>query len=341
VRALCRQVITGSVAVAALAAPSALTPEVLEPVRSVPPHVAGRFRDVRAFQQSGAGQHYVFDRRAHRVFGVDDRFDAAWQIVQIGAEPGNILSPTAFSTAPNGNFAVADAPGGRPRIQVFNPAGFRISGFLLPDRARARVATDDMVLSGIASILFNGTSILISQPENGALVTEYSLSGKEGRSFGELRTTGHERERDLHLALNSGIPLATADGGVVFVFHAGLPAFRKYDAAGTMQYERLMQGAETDTLIERLPRSWPRPNAADEVPLVRPSVRAAAIDPRGNLWVSFVDPFTYVFDAQGDKIRVVQFRAAGVLVPTSLFFGAAGRLLVTPGLHEFDPWPAR
>jgi hypothetical protein len=193
-------VIVVSLAAASLAALAALTPEVLEPIRSVPPEVAGRFRDARAFQQTAAG-------------------------------------------------------------------------------------------------------------------------------------------RDLHLALNSGIPLAAPDGGVLLVFHAGVPAFRKYDRSGRLIYERQLQGAETDALIARLPTRWPRKE--DELPLVRPTVRTAAVDRRGNLWVSLVDPFTYVFDGDGDKIRVVQFRGAGLLIPTALFFTASDRLLVTPGLHEFSPWPDR
>jgi len=327
-----------SVGVASLlAAPAiALTPELLRPVRAVPPHVAGRFRDVRAFQQSPTGQHYyVFDRRAHRVFAVDETFDSAWQIVQIGAEPGRIIGPTAFSTAPDGRFAVADAPEGRPRIQIFNPAGFREAGFTLPDRSRARVASEEMVLSGLASILFTGSSILISQPENGALVTEYSTAGREGRSFGQLRVTGHEGDRDLHLALNSGIPLVDPAGGFWFVFHAGVPVFRKYDRDGTLLFERQMQGPETDRIIAGLPSTWPRREG--ELAVVRSSVRSAAVDLRGNLWVSFTDPFTYVFDPQGDKIRTVQFRGVDLIAPTGLYFTTGDRLLVTPGLFEFDP----
>jgi hypothetical protein len=331
-RALWISVVAASLTAASLAA---LTPDILRPVRAVPPHVAGRFRDVRAFQQSPAGHHYVFDRRAHRVFAIDESFESAWQIVQIGAEPGRIIGPTAFSTAPDGRFAVADAPEGRPRIQIFNPAGFRESGFTLPDRARARVASDDMVLSGIASILFTGPSILISQPENGALVTEYSTSGREGNAFGQLRATGHESDRDLHLALNSGIPLLDPAGGFFFVFHAGIPVFRKYDRDGGLLFERQMQGPETDRIIAALPSTWPRRDG--ELPVVRSTVRAAAVDRRGNLWVSFNDPFTYVFDAQGDKIRTVQFRGVDVIAPTGLFFTTNDRLLVTPGLFEFDP----
>ena len=67
-----------------------------------------------------------------------------------------------------------------------------------------------------------------------------------------------------------------------------------------------------------------------------PTIHAAALDHAGNLWVSLVVPYTYVYDREGDKIRTVQFRAAGVLSPVGLFFGNKGRLLATPGLYEFD-----
>jgi hypothetical protein len=64
-------------------------------------------------------------------------------------------------------------------------------------------------------------------------------------------------------------------------------------------------------------------------------VRTAAVDPDGNLWVSFVVPYTYVYDADGDKIRTVQFRAAGTLAPNSLFFPSSKKVLATPGCYEF------
>jgi hypothetical protein len=60
------------------------------------------------------------------------------------------------------------------------------------------------------------------------------------------------------------------------------------------------------------------------------------VDPSGRLWISFVAPYTYVYDADGDKIRAVQFHGAGIVAPNSLFFGRQGRLIVTPGLFEFE-----
>jgi hypothetical protein len=103
-------------------------------------------------------------------------------------------------------------------------------------------------------------------------------------------------------------------------------------------FERHIEGAELDRYLASLPTHWPRRRVDDrEVPLVVPAVRAAAVDPRGRLWISLSEPYTYVYDNRGDKIRTVQFDAAGTVSPTSLFFTRDGRLLVTPGCYEFRP----
>lgn len=327
-----------SLALLVCAAPlGARKPDVVRSIGAIPASLAGRFRDPVAFQQSASGQYFVFDRRAHTVYAIDEEQTAVWEIVQIGAEPGRIIDPTAFSVEPNGTFVVADAPNGRERIQIFSPAGFRLGGFALRGRSRPRVQIDSFVLNGIGSLQYTGSSILMSQPETGALVAEYLLSGAVNRTFGNLRPTGHEDDPELHLALNSGFPLVDPQGGFFFVFQTGAPAFRKYDREGRLLFERHIEGREIDELVARLPTTWPRRKTAEgELPLVSPTVRAAGVDPAGNLWVSFVLPYAYVYDRDGDKIRTLQFRAAGIMSPNSLFFGRNGRLLVTPGLYEFD-----
>jgi hypothetical protein len=315
----------------------ALKLEVVQPSAAVPPHVAGRFRDPTGFQQSASGQYFVFDRRSHAVFGVDEERTSSWEIVKIGAEAGRIIEPTAFSVAPDGTFAVADAPGGAERIQVFTPVGFPIGGFFLPGGAKPRIAIDNFVLNGISTLQYTGRSILMSQPDAGGLITEYQLRGKAIRTFGNLRSTGHEEDREVHLALNSGLPLVDPTGGFFFVFQAGLPVFRKYDADGQFIFERHIEGPELDGFIKSLPAAWPRRRTAEgELPFVRPTVRTAAVDPEGQLWISLAVPYTYVYGPDGDKIRTVQFRGAGTLTPGSLSFGTKGQLLATPGLFEFQ-----
>ena len=315
---------------------AALTPDILRSVGAVPAYVAGRFREPAGFQQSASGQYFVFDRRAHTVYGLDTQQSSAWEIVHIGGESGRIIDPTAFAVEPHGTFVVADAPNNRERIQIFTPAGVRIGGFLLPGRLKTRVVIANAVLNGIGSLQYTGTAILMSQPETGALISEYELNGGVHRTIGRLRRTGHEEDPELHLALNSGIPLVDPAGGFYFVFQTGEPVFRKYDAAGQLLFERHIEGREIDALVAGLPVRWPtRQTSEGELPLVTPTIRTAAVDPDGRLWIAFVVPYTYIYDREGDKVRTVQFRAAGLVTPSSLFFSRNGRLLITPGLFEF------
>jgi hypothetical protein len=316
---------------------AALRPDIIGSISAIPPEIAGGFRDPAGFQRADSGQYFVFDRRGHTVHGIDSRQTSAWDLVHIGSEPGRILDPTAFAVAPDGTFVVADAPNNRERIQIFTSAGVRIGGFMLRGRLRPRVTLDSLVIGGIGSVQYTGTSILLSQPDTGALISEYTLAGGVNRLIGTLRHTGHEDDDDLHVALNAGLPLLDPTGGFFFVFQTGEPMFRKYDRRGDLVFERRIQGREIDDFVAQLPTTWPRRKYADgELPFVTPTIRTAAVDRAGRLWVSVVPPYTYVFDADGDKIRTVQFRGAGIVSPGSFFFTRDRRILVTPGLYEFD-----
>ena len=316
--------------------PPPLPAEVLRPVGALPPHVTSRFEDPVAFQQSPRGDYYVFDRRSHSVFSYTPGADAPKKVIQIGAEKGRLLRPTAFDFAPDNTFAVADAPGTLERIQIFFETGASLGGFTLRGRSLPRLIVGGFVLNGVGSLEYIGSAILISQPESGALVTEYGVDGRPKRSFGDLRATGHESEPDVHAALNAGLPLVNPAGGFYFVFAAGVPIFRKYDAAGKLVFERHIEGVELDEYLRTLPKTWlPRNTKEGEVAVIQPTVRSAAVDRDGSLWVSLALPVTYVFDAHGDKRRVVQFRAADILAPSSLFFTKDRRILVTPGCYIF------
>jgi len=300
---------------------AALRADVLRSVASLPPHIVGLFEEPVNFQQAPTGVYYVFDRRAHSIYTIDPARNAARKAVDIGQEAGRIIQPFGFDVAPDGSFVVADVPRGRQRIQTFSAAGDRLGGFFLPGQPAARITLGNEMLNGVGSIQHTGTTLLISHPESGALFTEYSLGGFAQRSVGVLRATGYEADRDLHLAMNAGLPLVDPTGGYYYVFLAGRPVFRKYEANGSLAFERLIQGRELDDFLPSQPTRWPRRKVEDrEVPFVNPVVRAAAVDPDGQLWIAFAIGYTYVFDAQGDKIRTVQFNGAGMINPTSLSF---------------------
>jgi hypothetical protein len=314
-----------------------MEPEVLRSVAALPPHLAGLFSEAAGFHKLRSGGYLVFDRRAHTVYGVDAALTGATRIVQVGQESGRIIQPVAFAVSSDDRFVVADAPVGRERVQRFGSEGTRLGGFVLPGRLEVRVQFAGLVLNGVGSIEYEGESILVNQPERGALMTEYSLEGSPRRNIGLLRATGHEADPDLHRTFNTGIPLVDPRGGYYFVFQTGEPRFRKYDANGTLLFERVIQGTELDRWLAAQPTTWPSRRGDRELPVVPPLVRTAAVDPSGRLWVVFTLPFTYVYDPDGEKTRVVQFHSAGVILPNSLSFTREGQVLVTPGCYIFEP----
>lgn len=303
----------------------------------MPAHIAGTFNELAACHLTPDGDFLVFDRRAHSVYRVPPNGPSR-QIVQIGVEPGRVLLPLAFDSAADGSFVIADAPTGIERVQIFYYLGGTVGGFTLPGRSVPRVALGNLVLSGLGSLEYTGKSVLVSQPASGALVSEYGLDGRVLRTFGELRPTGHEQDREVHLALNAGMVVALGDnGGFYFVFLSGVPLFRRYDADGKFLFERHVEGQELDRHIQTLPSEWPRRRATTgEFPIVPPSIRTAAVDPDGNLWLSLITPYTYVYDSTGEKRRTIQFQAAGTLAASDLYFTKKRQLLASPGCYIFN-----
>ena len=316
---------------------AALRVEILRSAGGLPPHIVGMFESPADFQRAASGTYYVFDRRGHAVYSIDAARTRAQKIIEIGREEGRIIQPTGFDVSREGRIVVADVPRLQQRIQTFDGQGTRLTGFFLPGQPAARVTIGNLMLNGASSVQHAGSTLLISHPESGALFTEYSPAGYAQRSIGILRSTGFEEDRELHVAMNAGLPLVDPAGGFYYVFITGMPMLRKYDAAGALVFERHIAGRELDSYLENQPKRWPRRRVEDkEVPFVTPTIQAAAVNDRGELWLSLTVPYTYVYDGDGDKIRTIQFQAAGLITPTSLSFASDGRLLVTPGCYEFD-----
>jgi hypothetical protein len=317
---------------------AALRVEMLRSTGSLPPHIVGSYEEPMSFQQDASGTYFVFDRRGHTVHTVDANKTATRKILEIGQEDGRVIQPTGFDVTADGRFVVADVPRAQQRVQTFDRSGKLLTGFFLPGVPAARVIIGNLMLNGAGSVQHTGSTLLISHPESGGLFTEYSPGGFAQRSIGRLRTTGFEDDREVHIAMNAGLPLVDPTGGFYYVFITGRPIFRKYSNTGALVFERHIEGRELDVVLDNQPTRWPRRRVQDrEVPLVTPVIRAAGVSPSGELWVSLGVPFTYVYSNDGDKVRTLQFTGAGLISPTSLFFSRSGTLLVTPGCYEFDP----
>ena len=331
------------IAAAVLLAPAraAQSPiQVLEAAGALPLHLSGRFEDPIGFVQAASGEYFVLDRRAHTIYAIDAKRTSVRKILEIGVEDGRVLEPGVLALSGDDIFAVGDAPGGLERIQFFNLKGGFLGGFFLqhPTRIAPRLVVDGIILNGVGSMTFTGKTFLVNRPEAGGLFTEHDVQGQPLRQVGQLRATGHEADKDLHLALNVGLPLADPAGGFVFVFQTGRPMFRRYNAKGDLVAERHIEGVELDASIQNLPTTWPRRSAGEGagLPFVPPLVRTANIDRDGRLWISLAAPYTYVYNRAGDKLRTVQFKGGEIFSPTSFFFTPKGdRVLVTPGCYEF------
>ena len=176
------------------------------------------YRFLHVVIKTADGRYFVFNRRAHAVFTVPPTRDQVRKIVEIGTEPGRVLRPTAFDVANDETFVVADAPFDTRRVQVFHSTGASLGGFTIPGREVPLIVMEGMVLSGIGSLEYTGRSMLMSQPQNGSLVVEYGLDGRTLRTFGQLRPTGQEQDRDVHLGLNAGLVVINPRGGFYYVF---------------------------------------------------------------------------------------------------------------------------
>ena len=143
--------------------------EILRSTGGLAADVVGLLRDPATFQRAPDGSYLVLDRRGHVVYRVSRSGTEATKIVQIGPESGRIIGPSTFVLA-GSRFLVADAPGQRERVQLFDLDGTRVSGFWLPGRATPRITIGGLTLSGVSSLQWTGRSILMSQPELGGLM---------------------------------------------------------------------------------------------------------------------------------------------------------------------------
>lgn len=314
--------------------PPARPVDALKPVYAVPAHVIAQMQEPIAVTATPDGDLLILDRRAHALYRVDRNGRNLRRYGQIGYEPGNLLRPSMISMGKDDIFALMDAPSGVQRIQWMATSGLHIGQFYLPAQGTPNAIVGDQVITGAGAMAFTGQTFLVNEPAWGSLMAEMDTTGRVVRHIGLLRATGQERDTDLHLALNAGLPVVDPTGGYYFVFQTGLPMFRKYDARGVLLYERHIEGPDLDPLIQTLPNQWLR-RPADAKPFPQPLIRTAAADAKGRLWIAARTGFTHVFD-QGQKVRTVVFEGVRALQPTSFFFTRTGRLLVGPEGYEFD-----
>jgi hypothetical protein len=310
--------------------------DVLRPIGALPLRLVEDIQSPRAFVETSAGEAIVLDAAAQTVYAVNAGRTRARRIIDVGVEAGHIIRPNGFSLGPNDLLAIADSPGTYSRLQNFDSTGRLIGWFYLSEQPGPRLALGGLALQGPGPIASTGQTFLFNAPRTGSLINEFDARGDAVRGVGTLRPTGHESDPALHIALNSGLPLADPTGGYYFVFDSGVPMFRKYDMQGALRFERHIEGVEIDAALALMPTRWPATPRDGSQPFAPGLVQTAAVDRIGRLWVALTTGYTYVYDQRGDKLRTIQFQASSLVSPISLFFARGNRVLVTPGCYEFS-----
>ena len=174
--------------------------------------------------------------RATRVTASTTAQASAWEIVQIGAEPGRIIDPTAFAVDARRHVrrrrrarATASASRSSRRPVSASAASSCRAG------REARVVLDNIVLNGIGSLQYTGTSILMSQPETGALITEYTLAGGANRTFGDAAADRPRRRPRAAPGAEQRLAARRSDGRLLLRVpdrRAGVPEVRRGGTAG-------------------------------------------------------------------------------------------------------------
>ena len=243
---------------------AALAVDVLRSIGGLPPHIVGLFEEPLGFQQTPRGLYYVFDRRGHTVYVVDADEKAARKLVEIGPELGHIIQPRGFDASATGSFVVADAPRNVQRVQMFGADGTRLGGFTLPGRQRiAALTLGPLVINGIASIRYAGTNLLISHPESGALMTEYSPSGFAVRSIGAFATRVTNRTATFTWRSTWASRWSIRLAASITYSWVGGPCSASTTAAAGFRFERHVEGIELDDYLASLPTRWPTRQVVD------------------------------------------------------------------------------
>ena len=264
---------------------------------------------------SHKGVYYVSDRLRNSIVVVNERFEIQRAIGGIGSAPGRLFRPGYIDISPDGLIYVQD--GGNERIQCFSIDGTYVAGF------------DTKPYMGMAAGL-NG-EVYLGQPENGALISVYSRSGKHLRSFGKLKRyselMGNKEFEDLDeqyaQAANRVRIFVDKDGSMLVSFML-LPFIQKYTPDGKLVFESRLEGPEIDALRKATGLLTISMDGVAETIL---ALDAIAL-PSGEINVVLTDGSIYVADRSGRRQRVIQPQPGNKFTPEMTGITPAGELLI-------------
>lgn len=273
--------------------------------------------DVAAYN----GKYFVSDFEHNRVVVLDEHLNKEREIGRIGSGPGRLIHPSDISVSRDGTIYVVDS--GNDRIQSFT--------------------TDGQYTSEFRTTLFEGfgvdsrDEVHLNQPEKGSLVTVYSASGKQLRSFGKLKNFSEvygrqfdSKNESYRIAMNRVRLFIDAEDNIYVTFMLA-PILQKYKPDGSLLFERRLEGPEIDNLTRILVTDTPDKYISfgyDGLD-ARVIVLDPVVDPRsGRIYVILADSSVYVADQNGDRLSCLHPPPGQSLFPFMSGLGPDNEVLV-------------
>ncbi|MFY9571131.1 MAG: NHL repeat-containing protein [Blastocatellia bacterium] len=267
------------------------------------------------------GNYFVSDFQHNRVVVLDGHLNKVREIGRIGSGPGKLIHPADISVAQNGDLYVVDS--GNDRIQRFT--------------------TDGGYIGELRTTLFEGFgvdtrgAVYLNQPEKGFLVTVYSASGEQLRSFGKLKTFSevygrqfNSKDEPYRIALNR-VRLFIDTENSIYVTFMLAPIIQKYKLDGTLLFERRLVGPEIDHLTRVVVTDTPDKyiSFAYDGLEARVIVLDPVIDPKnGRIYVVLADGSVYVADQNGERVSCFPPPSGQSLFPFMSGLGPDDEVLV-------------
>lgn len=195
------------------------------------------------FRIDGGGNIYILDIGEKRIMVYSPEGEFVRQIGREGEGPGEIMGGIV-QLAIDGNDVLYLADNSLNRVTLFDTKGHLLDSFPV---------TENFITSMAVS---NEGEIALLAPEiDGPIVKVYNRKGDLVRTIGETEPLGnllypHQHTPDATINKNQGHIAFTPTGELYIVFGVR-PVIRKYAADGRLLYERILESADIDLLIER------------------------------------------------------------------------------------------
>jgi hypothetical protein len=282
---------------------------------------------VAAIKSDSSGRYYVLAEPATTVSIFQGDGQRIGQIPGANSHGAKIAYAQDIDVDAKGRLYVADR--GADSVKIFEPDGSLDATFA--------------VAAPMSVVALPGGDFAVAGLRSAKLVSIFNAQGKLSRSFGEISVESTTSSRNP--ALGPGRIYGDTTGNIYCVFNV-LPTLlvRRYDRFGYASYEASVPAADFDPHADGKPRTSIIIEQGARPALMRPAIRALAVDPISNdVWAVIGNELVH-FDKDGNRRAAYRTSTKdGARIEAAAILVERNRILIADdplGIFDF-PLPER